>query len=177
MLILKGEANRAEHRASVRQSMMCRNRLTTSRLRIWRLSRNTQGGVMFSLWNDLLWEQPPPAGVGASSPGDHLFPQGLPVPTLLLLYRSSLLKEFYLFSVCCWKAKRFSMFNYPSFFISSGAQMFHSEAFQREDVVEVAACYTGSPFWFPFTQQPIAALAEQAEHSSLDWEWHLEKYL
>lgn len=46
--------------------------------RIWHPERNVEGGVMFSLWNDLLWEQPPPAGVAASSSG------GLAVPTRLL---------------------------------------------------------------------------------------------
>lgn len=70
---------------SFRQLMMCSNGSRRSRGRIWRPEMNVQGVVMFSLWNNLLWEALPPAGVAASSSGDQ---------------------EASLVSVCCWKAKR-----------------------------------------------------------------------
>lgn len=49
-------------------------------------------GAMFSFWNDLLWEQPPPRWGGRELPrrSGSLSSQGLPVPTLLL-YLSPLL--------------------------------------------------------------------------------------
>lgn len=115
-------------------------------------------GVMFSFWNDLLWEQPPPAGVAVSSPGAQaasalrasLFQTLLLYLLPLLLQAAFERKAFYLFS---------RVRGFPLQCLTTTTLILHfkwganvsPECFSKREVGLDAACYAGCLFSFPFT--------------------------